>query len=60
MSFKERIEQELANKPIAEQLDILEGWRIYIEVSTDWLSEEDKANLDTLYQIKRQIKGLVY
>lgn len=60
MSFKERILSELQGKSKQEQLDILQGWQIYIEVSTDFLSQRDYENLDTLYQLEQQIKGLVY
>lgn len=56
MSFKERIQKDLQSKSKQEQLDILEGWRIYIELSSDWLTQEDKEDLDTLYQIRKSIE----
>jgi hypothetical protein len=56
MSFKERILNDLQGKSKQEQLDILQGWQIYIEVSTDFLSRQDHENLDTLYQMQKQIE----
>ena len=56
MAYKDYVASKLANKSKEEALSILEGLRLDILVSTDWLSEEDKADLDTLYQIKQQIE----
>ena len=56
MTFEEKMKLAINGKSKQEQLDILEGWRIYIEVSTDWLSDADNKKLDTLYQMMKSIE----
>jgi hypothetical protein len=56
MTFEEKMQLAINGKNKQEQLDILEGWRIYIEVSTDWLSDADNKKLDTLYQMMKKIE----
>lgn len=60
MTYREYVASKLANKSKEEALSILEGLRLDILVSTDWLSQEDKEDLETLSQLKKQIEALVY
>lgn len=55
MAYKDYVASLLANKSKEEQLSILEGLRLDILVSTDWLTPEDKEDLETLSQFRKSI-----
>lgn len=60
MAYKDYVASLLANKSKEEALSILQGLRLDILVGSDWLSQEDKEDLETLSQLKKQIEALVY
>ena len=55
MAYKDYVASLLANKSKEEALSILEGLRLDILVSTDWLTPEDKEDLETLSQFRKLI-----
>lgn len=56
MTYREYVASLLANKSKEEALSILQGLRLDILVGSDWLSQEDKEDLETLSQFRKSIE----